>query len=226
MQIQITIDGPAGTGKSTVAAKIAKLIDFQYISSGLIYRLVAYYLIQNKVNIYELTESMFMIEMDGFLDRIKIDDELIYLDGTEISSQLYTEKNGLETSKLSQNEFVRDYVNEILVDLSRVHNIVIDGRDMGSVVFKDALIKFYLDASIETRTKRRYLQLQKQEPNIKIEDIREEIIQRDNQDKNRHISPLVIPKNAFVINTDDLTINEVINKMLDVIKEKLKFLKI
>lgn len=219
---QITIDGPAGSGKSTAAEKLAKMIDYKYISSGLIYRSIVHYLLLNKTdaNINDLNKEDFDSLISKFNFNIDKDGKIIVND-IDISQELYNDKISMYTSILSQKDFIREYVNEYLIKISKMNNIVVDGRDMGTVVFKDAYIKFYLDASLDVRAQRRYDQLVKQNKEISLDNIKEEIRKRDENDKNRISSPLSVAVDAYVIDSDKLTIGEVVNKMYEIVKEKL-----
>lgn len=222
MYKQITIDGPAGSGKSTVAKKLSKLVNYYYVNSGVLYRLLTYFLKKNNVDFSSLNEDVFLIEVDGLIDRIKINNNQITLDNKNYEEQLYNEEIALLTSKLSQYHFVREFINDILLNLSKVNNIIVDGRDMGSVVFKDADLKFYLDASNTIRAHRRYLQLKEINPNINEIDILNEINKRDEQDKTRKLSPLIVPEDAIIIQTDSYSIDEVVNMMFLQFKKRIK----
>ncbi|MBQ5492563.1 MAG: (d)CMP kinase [Mycoplasmataceae bacterium] len=176
----------------------------------------------NNVDFSNLNEDVFLIEVDGLIDRIKINNNQITLDNKNYEDQLYNEEIALLTSKLSQYHFVREFINDILLNLAKVNNIIVDGRDMGSVVFKDADLKFYLDASNTIRAHRRYLQLKQINPNINEIDILNDINKRDEQDKTRKLSPLIIPENAIVIQTDSYSIDEVVNMMFLQFKKRIK----
>ena len=222
MYKQITIDGPAGSGKSTVAKKLSKLVNYYYVNSGFLYRLLTYFLKNNNVDFCNMNEDIFLIEVDGLIDRIKIDHNEITLDHKNYENELYNEDIAYLTSKISQYYFVREFINDILLNLAKESNIIVDGRDMGSVVFKDADLKFYLDASSKTRAHRRYLQLKQTNQDITEEAILNDINKRDELDKNRRLSPLVIPKNAIIINTDNSSIDEVVNMMFSEFKKRIK----
>ena len=199
-KILITIDGPSGSGKSTVGRALAKDLNIEFFSSGSLYRAIAYYL-KNKVRVID---SISLDSLDPLI--IKINEQIIYEDN------LYSKEVNQASSQIAQQIEIRNIVSNALSNIyeNSINGLVIEGRDMGSVVFPNANLKIYLDASQETRGQRR----QKQTSDESLADL----ISRDERDKNREHSPLVIPKDSFVILNEEKSIEHIISD----IKEKLK----
>ena len=201
-KILITLDGPSGVGKTTVGKKLAIDLNLDFFSSGALYRAIAKFNLSTKKIIFE---NFHIDSLSPF--KCKIDEIVI----TE--NELYTNDLNEKSSEIAQLSEVRGVIQNILHSIynETLKGLVIEGRDMGSVVFPNANLKIYLDASEEVRSLRRKVQSNNQET---IDDIRT----RDTRDKNRVNSPLVVPNGAFLIQTDNFTIDETII----LIKEKLK----
>ncbi len=212
----ITIDGPAGAGKSTLAKKISKSLGFIFINSGAIYRTLALYILENNVEPNKVEDYLDKIQLE-----IKGNFEKIYLNGREITSQIYYPEVSKLTSLIAKNLKVRNFVNNFIRNFAMNKNIIIEGRDTGSVIFPNADIKFYLDASVEERAKRRYKDLISKGVKVNFEKLKEEIKKRDLEDKTRKVAPLIIPKDAIYIDTSCLSFEEVYKKVLEIIKNKL-----
>ena len=201
-KILITLDGPSGVGKTTIGKKLANQLNLDFFSSGALYRALAKFNLSTKKIIFE---NFHIDSLAPF--KCKIDEIVI----TE--KELYTNNLNEKSSEIAQLSEVRGVIQNILHSIynETLKGLVIEGRDMGSVVFPNANLKIYLDASEEVRSLRRKVQSNNQET---IDDIRT----RDTRDKNRVNSPLVVPNGAFLIQTDNFTIDETII----LIKEKLK----
>ena len=198
----ITLDGPSGVGKTTIGKKLASDLNLDFISSGMLYRAIAAHF--NKKGVSTINE----------INITSKNPVVCVIDGaTYQEDALYSSEINEKSSEIAQLLEIRNIVSNILRFLftSSTNGLVVEGRDMGSVVFQDADLKIYLDASEATRSERRLAQSGSKES---IEDIRT----RDSRDINRKISPLVVPDNALVINNEDMTIEEIIN----LIKENLK----
>ncbi|HIP93190.1 MAG TPA: (d)CMP kinase [Desulfurobacteriaceae bacterium] len=212
----ITIDGPAGVGKSTLAKKISKNLGFIFINSGAIYRSLAYYILKHNINLQEIEKHLDKIQLN-----IEGNFEKIYLNGVDITCEIYHPEVSKIASLIAKNSKVRDFVNNFIRNFAIGKNVVIEGRDTGSVVFPNADIKFYLDANVEERAKRRYKDLILKGIKVNFEKLKEEIEKRDLEDKTRKIAPLTIPKGAIYIDTSYLSFEEVYEKVIKVIKNKL-----
>jgi len=212
----ITIDGPAGAGKSTLAKEISKNLGFIFINSGAIYRSLAYYALKHNISFEEIEYHLDKVQL-----KIEGNFEKIYLNGTEITREIYHPEVSKIASLIAKNSKVREFVNNFIRNFAIGKNVVIEGRDTGSIVFPNADIKFYLDANVEERAKRRYKDLISKGIKVNFEKLKEEIEKRDLEDKTRKIAPLTIPKDAIYIDTSYLSFEEVYKKVIDTIKSKL-----
>lgn len=209
-KIQIAVDGPAGSGKSTISKIIADKLNIIYIDTGAMYRAVTYAALnreldlQDEVKISELSESL----------SIDFRDKSIFLDGKNIDKEIRENMVSRNVSKVSAYARVR----KRLVDLQRLFSekksVIMDGRDIGTVVFPNADFKFYLDASAEIRGKRRFLELREKGEHIPLEKIIEEIKTRDLSDSQRENSPLRKAEDAIIIDTGDMTVEEVVREII------------
>ncbi|ASJ22302.1 (d)CMP kinase [Brachyspira hampsonii] len=210
----ITLDGPSGAGKSTIAKLLAKKLSFKYLDTGAMYRAVTLYMIKHNININN------NIEVISALNNLSINFDnagRIYLDNEDVTEAIRSMEVVNLVSKVSSISIVRQNMVSLQRKIAEGGNYVVDGRDIGSVVFPDSKYKFYMDASLDERAKRRYNEELSKGKNISYEDIRESIRKRDEFDSNREDSPLVVPKNANIIDTTSMTIDEVVEKITNVI---------
>ena len=213
----ITIDGPSGAGKSTVAKLIADKLGFKYLDTGAMYRAVTLYMIENQVDIKNEEEVI------NALNKLNIgfdSNYRIYLDSQDITEDIRKEKVFKFVSEVSAISSVRRKMVDLQRDIAKEGNYILDGRDAGSVVFPNADYKFYLDASLEERGKRRYKEELSKEVDISFEAVKESIKKRDKYDSNRKDSPLVVPENAIIIDTTNMTIDEVAEEITDIFLNK------
>ena len=223
--VVIAIDGPSSSGKSTIAKLIAKHLKFTYIDSGSIYRAVTYLAVKNNLLDKSNINTSAIIEI---LKKTSIsfsfnskNQNIISVDGIQLEDKIRTFKISSLVSLLAEKNEIRKYIVKIQKDISRNKSIVMDGRDIGTVVFPNADIKFYLDASLNERSQRRWKELSKTE-SISLEQVKKDLKNRDDKDINRDHSPLMKSKNSITIITDNLSIDEVVKKMIEIIdKEKL-----
>jgi cytidylate kinase len=222
----ITIDGPSGAGKSTVAKMLASALNYKYIDTGAMYRGVAYaYMKQHGAKSKEnkAWSSDNEKSLKGFLKKLSLrfefsKDAKVYLDGEDISNYIRDQKVSMLASYLSQKRSVREYLTNMQKEIGRGGGVVLEGRDTGSVVFPDAHIKFYLDAKLEERAKRRYLELSSKGVNSELLTVKEEIFKRDKVDSERDISPLVMPEDAIYIDTTEIDAVSVVEKLLNIVR--------
>ena len=213
----ITIDGPSGAGKSTIAKLIADKLGFKYLDTGAMYRAVTLYMIENQVDIKNEEEVI------NALNKLNIgfdSNYRIYLDSQDITEDIRKEKVVKFVSEVSAISSVRRKMADLQRDIAKEGNYILDGRDAGSVVFPNADYKFYLEASLEERAKRRYKEELSKEVDISFEAVKESIKKRDKYDSNRKDSPLVVPENAIIIDTTNITIDEVAEEITDIFLNK------
>ena len=213
----ITIDGPSGAGKSTIAKLIADKLGFKYLDTGAMYRAVTLYMIENQVDIKNEEEVI------NALNKLNIgfdSNYRIYLDSQDITEDIRKEKVVKFVSEVSAISSVRRKMVDLQRDIAKEGNYILDGRDAGSVVFPNADYKFYLEESLEERAKRRYKEELSKEVDISFEAVKESIRKRDKYDSNRKDSPLVVPENAIIIDTTNMTIYEVAEEITDIFLNK------
>ena len=221
MNYNIAIDGPAGAGKSTIAKKIAKELGFIYFDTGAMYRAIAYLCIQNGVT----DEQERMEELCARADiRIVYEEgeQQIMLDGENITAFLRTEEVSNMASVVAANPGVREKLVEIQKNTGANENVVMDGRDIGTVVLPNADLKIYLTASSKTRALRRYKELTERQVACNIEDIEKDIIERDERDMTREVSPLRKAEDAVLVDTSDMGIDEVVSHILALYRDTRK----
>jgi len=212
----IAIDGPAGSGKSTTARIIADKLEISHLDTGSMYRAVTAYFIDHDYsidsdNIHEIMDSV-MIEVSE-----KANNQLVILNNKDITARLRDYDVSSLVSRISSNKIVRDNMVLIQRNISKNKSIVIDGRDIGTVVFPDADYKFFITAGIKERALRRYQELSLKEQDIKLIEIEEQIRERDFLDTNRENSPLKKANDAIVIDTTHLDIDGQVNAILEII---------
>ena len=206
----IAIDGPAGSGKGTIAKELSKILKYHYLDSGAIYRVIALAIHNKKLEFNQekkIAELLKEIEISFEFDRT-------FLDGKDVSSEIREESISKLASKIAQNQELRKSLLSFQRSFAKKPGLVAEGRDMTTVVFPGADLKIYLDASVEERSKRRHKQLILKGNNVNIANLVTEIALRDKQDKERVHSPLLIDDKAHIINNDGLSVEETINKIL------------
>ncbi len=235
----IAIDGPASSGKSTTAKLLAKKLKCVYIDSGAMYRAVALYLKNNKIVLSSSIESGIGSETAGrntlldILNKINIeilynpekDENIILLNGKDVSMAIRNSEITNYSSIIATKKIIREKMVELQRMLAKNQSIIMDGRDIGTVVFPDADFKFFLTASLNERAKRRFLEMKNksatwQTDNISSDKIKEDLKWRDRTDSNRKISPLKKAKDAILIDTTNLTIEEQVKEILNILKNE------
>lgn len=205
----ITFDGPSGSGKSTLAKKVSKKLKVMHIDSGSIYRAIAYYLIENNIDLEDAKDKVKDI-------CISYNKYGVSLNGKHLKDELRTADVTNMSSVIATRRYVREKVNSIIRKTSDAYSVIVDGRDIGTAVLPDADYKFYIDASASTRARRRYNQLKRKDMlnGKSYQEILKDIEARDKRDKERDIDPLAIPENAIIINTSNKKINDTIDEIL------------
>jgi len=216
----ISIDGASSTGKSTLARKISNLLKFIHIDSGAMYRAVTLFAKNNHLLSNNLVDKNALIKL---LPNIKVDfvKNNIHLNDTDVSKDVRDENISNFVSKVAEIPEVRSFLVTKQRNFTINHNVVMDGRDIGSVVFPDADIKFFLHADLNIRVERRYNELKSLNSNICKEEVKLNIIQRDYTDSNRQDSPLIVPENAISIDVSEFDINSLFEFMMKKIHSRL-----
>lgn len=217
--MNIAIDGPAGAGKSTIAKAVAKELGSIYVDTGAMYRAMALYMIKNGINpsdtagIENACESadISIVYQDGM--------QRVILNGEDVTDSLRTEEVGNMASATSVNKKVRAKLVDLQKKLARSVSVVMDGRDIGTVVLPDAEVKIYLTASVETRADRRYRELLEKGKDADLQAIANDIRERDYRDMHREHSPLRQAEDAVLLDSSNMTIQEVVDAMLAIVKK-------
>ena len=210
----ITIDGPSGAGKSTVSRLLAKRLGYKYLDTGALYRAVAWKIKKENADIYDEKSLRNTLEKIN----ITLNGDGIMVDGTDVTSEIRSPEIGELSSKASAKPAVRERLFTIQREFGLKGKIVIEGRDIGTVIFPEAENKFYLDASPEERGMRRFKELKEKNSDIKLEATIDDIKKRDNRDSTRQASPLKRTQDMIYIDTTNLSLEEVVTKIMESLK--------
>ena len=210
----ITIDGPSASGKGTLAILLSEILNWKILDSGALYRAFAYF------SISENDEKLIEENLKKISFNIVDSNIQVLFENEDISTYLRTEETAIRASKISSLPSTREILLPIQRFFLETSNLIADGRDMGSVVFPDANLKFFLDATPKVRAKRRHLELQKRGQEVNIHDLMTDILERDNKDMRRDISPLRKADDAFTIDSSNLSSEQVLNNAIDEIKKR------
>ena len=216
--INVAIDGPAGAGKSTVAKAAAKELGYIYVDTGALYRTVA--LSAQRKGILDDNEKI--IEMLGSIKvELGYDDgvQKVYLNGEDVSALIRTPEISMGASNVSAIPKVREFLLELQRDIARKNNVIMDGRDIATVVLPNADVKIFLFASPECRAQRRYKELIEKGEDVKYEDVLADVNQRDYQDSHREIAPLKPSEDSIMCDTSELNLEESIQAVINIVKE-------
>ena len=218
--INVAIDGPAGAGKSTVAKAAAKELGYIYVDTGALYRTVALNAVRNSIiddseKIVDMLSST-QVELK-YVDGV----QAVYLNGEDVSSLIRTPEISMGASKVSAIPEVRAFLLDLQRDIAKNNNVIMDGRDIATVVLPDAQVKIFLFASPECRAMRRYKELIEKGQNVKYEDVLADVNLRDYQDSHREIAPLKPSEQSVLADTSDCTLDESIALIVKIIKENI-----
>lgn len=209
----VSIDGPAGSGKSTVADELAKKLGFIHFNSGSLYRGITAHLLRNNIEVNSINSRTKLKLETRLINNV----QHVYVNDVDYTLDLRNNDISIATPTVSVNKYVRNIVDNCQREFCSKNNCVIDGRDIGSYVFPNADYKFYLDCALRERARRRYKEEKKKNSNITLKQIEAEIAKRDKVDKNKSIAPLVVPENAIIIDSTKLKIEEIVDTMYEII---------
>ena len=220
--VSIAIDGPAGAGQSTIARRLAKELGYYYVDTGAIYRTVAYFL--DLLGISPKDVDGVERYLDELTVKIEYDEEgkqHMLMNGMDVTDEIRTQDISQKASLVSAHAIVRDMLLDMQRDVAKKHNVIMDGRDIGTVVLPRATVKIFLTASAEIRAKRRMDEMIAKGQKANFEQVLKDIQQRDFQDSNRPVAPLKQAKDAVLLDTSDLDIEGVVTAMKDIIGKKV-----
>ncbi len=219
MSRSIAIDGPAGAGKSTIAKKVARTLGFIYVDTGAMYRAMALYMINNGIDASESEKISATCETADITIKYENGEQVVYLNGENVNGLIRTEEVGNMASASSVNKDVRKKMVALQQKLAQTTDVVMDGRDIGTVVLPGADLKIYLTASSKVRADRRYKELVAKGEKCDLEAIEKDIIERDYRDMHRDIAPLKQAEDAVLVDSSDMTIDEVAERILELFKK-------
>lgn len=218
----VAIDGPSGAGKSSVAKKIAENFKIMYLDTGALYRAIGYYFIRNNLDYKNgkmVEENLNKISLD-----IKFSDgkQIVFINGEDVTSKIRTNEVSMAASAISSVKATREFLMDTQREIAKKNSVVMDGRDIGTVILPKADVKIFLTASLEERTRRRFEELNKVNNNIKYEEVFNQMRERDFNDTNRKVAPLRPAEDAVIFDSTKLEFEKVVSELTNIIKEKLK----
>lgn len=220
MSFKIAIDGPSSSGKSTLAKRVAKELGFVYIDTGAMYRAMGYYFLNNNLDLNDIdvvNDNVNDVSIEiNYIDGV----QHVLLNGEDISSVIRKEEVGNAGSVISTYQVVREKLVEMQQEMAKVQSVVMDGRDIGTVVLPDADVKIYLNADCHERAIRRHKELLEKGITKTLDDVEKDLAERDYRDMNRKNSPLKKADDAIEIDSTSLEIEEVVEKVLNIVREK------
>ena len=221
MSYNIAIDGPAGAGKSTIAKKLAKELGYVYVDTGAMYRAIAYYFLQNQVDVNDEEAIASACPNVNVTIAYQNGDQQVLLNGENVNGVIRKEEVGKTASTTSVYPVVRAKLMDLQRQLAETENVVMDGRDIGTVVLPNADVKIFLTASSKVRAKRRYDELTEKGVECDFDEIEKDIIDRDYRDMHRETAPLKQAEDAILLDSSELDIDGVVNRMKEIIKEAI-----
>lgn len=218
--INVAIDGPAGAGKSTIAKAAAKQLNYIYVDTGALYRTIAYNAV--KKNVIDDTNAVIALLNDTKVELKYIDGvQAVFLNGEDVSAYIRTPEISMGASKVSAIPEVRTFLLSLQQEIAKENDVIMDGRDIATVVLPNADVKIFLFASPECRAQRRYKELVEKGENVKYEDVLADVNQRDYQDSHREIAPLKPSEDSIMLDTSTLDLNQSIDLVIKTIKENI-----
>lgn len=220
--ISVAIDGPSGAGKSTIARRAAQMLSFIYVDTGALYRTVGLYMAEHGVADTKNAEAVAAKLCEVSVDLRFIDGEQrVFLNGEDVSGRIRTPQMAMHASNVSAIPAVRAFLLDMQRDLAKKNNVIMDGRDIGTVVLPDAEVKIFLTASVEARAKRRLLEHEARGEEISFEELVKAIETRDYNDSHRAAAPLKQADDAVLVDTTELTLEESIEAIVSIIRKAL-----
>ncbi len=220
--VSVAIDGPAGAGKSTIARRLAEELGYRYVDTGAIYRTVAYFMDLWGVSPKDVDGvSRYIDELTVAIEYDENDVQHMLMNGMDVTDDIRTQDISQKASLISAHACVREMLLDMQREIAQKHNVIMDGRDIGTVVLPKATVKIFLTASAEVRAKRRCDELLAKGQKAKYDAVLKEIQQRDYQDSHREIAPLKMARDSIKVDTSDLTIDQVVERIKEIIAEKV-----
>lgn len=219
IRMNIAIDGPAGAGKSSIAKLVAKKLSFVYFDTGAMYRTMAYYFLKQGIDTGREDQVVAHLDEIDIQIEHKNGEQQIFLNGENVSKEIRNERVGNHASVVAKYGKIREKLVALQREKAASQDVIMDGRDIGTVVLPDADVKIYLTASSAVRAERRYKELQEKGIACDLKKIEEDIIARDEQDMNREISPLKQAEDAVLLDSSDMTIEEVTEAIISIVKK-------
>ena len=220
--VSVAIDGPAGAGKSTIARRLAEELGYRYVDTGAIYRTVAYFMDLWGVSPKDVDGvSRYIDELTVAIEYDENDVQHMLMNGMDVTDDIRTQDISQKASLISAHACVREMLLDMQREIAQKYNVIMDGRDIGTVVLPKATVKIFLTASAEVRAKRRCDELLAKGQRAKYDTVLKEIRQRDYQDSHREIAPLKMARDSIKVDTSDLTIDQVVEKLKEIIAEKV-----
>lgn len=216
---KIAIDGGAGTGKSTLAKALAKRLNILHIDSGAMYRAATYFFINNNIEINEKNIAKHIEDINielNYIDNMNI----VVLNGENITTNIRSNEISKNVSNVAKNKLIREKLTELQRNCGEYSSIVMDGRDIASVVFPDSDIKLFLTTNITTRAKRRQKDLQKLDEFLSVKEIEKDLLKRDEIDMQREVAPLIKVRDAIEIDTSNFEIEQLLEKVIDILIDR------
>ncbi|WP_039767744.1 MULTISPECIES: (d)CMP kinase [unclassified Caldicellulosiruptor] len=214
-KINIAIDGPAGAGKSTISKLLAKKLGYIHIDTGAMYRAIGLKVLNSNIKSNEIEKILEVLNNTDIQIKIIGGNQLVFLDGEDVTEKIRQPTVSMYASDVSKIKEVREKLVKIQQDLAKQKGVIMDGRDIGTHVLPDAELKIFLTATAEERAKRRFLELKEKGYEVDYYQLLDEIKQRDLNDMTRELAPLRVAENAIVIDSTNLTIEEVLQKVLE-----------
>lgn len=218
--ISVAIDGPAGAGKSTIAKMAAKRMNFIYVDTGALYRTLGYGAYVGNVNIHDDNALEAYLNNSSVELKFIYGEQRVFLNGQDVSDKIRTPQMGTAASEISAIPRVREYLLEMQRGLAKTNNVIMDGRDIGTVVLPNAEVKIFLTASPECRAKRRLKDFEEKGESVDYDEVLRLIIERDYQDSHREIAPLKPAQDSIIVDTSELNLEQSVERIMSVIAEK------